>query len=415
MHDSRFFLRVATLVAVAVFALSPAAAQTQGGGATGGSTGGSTSGSTGTSKSTKPSTSKQTIEPGTTTTTQRKWKPTVFVQGKVIFDDGTPAPPNVAIECVGSRAVQGITNSKGHFSFVLGGGAAAAYDASQNGFNRARQVNQADRARSSDRFSRECTLQANLPGYRSSKLSVGGHSRHEQHTRDLGTIILKPIGEVSGHTVSATTLQAPKKARKAFDNGVTNAQAGKLEKAEKEFKKALEVYPEYSEAWFHLGQVCEVRNKPGEARRAYQESIGADSRFASPYLRLAMMDTREAKWQAVAEATGEVIKMNPYDFPDAFYLNAVANLNLNQLAQAEKSARDAIRMNAWEKYPQVEQILGVALAHQNKYAEARTHFERYLEISPDAANAAAVEKQLAQMEESLLAEQTRAAGQSAQP
>jgi len=41
----------------------------------------------------------------------------------------------------------------------------------------------------------------------------------------------------------------------------------------------------------------------------------------------------------VADATDRVIRMNPYDFPAAFYYNAVANLQLNKLDVAEKSAR----------------------------------------------------------------------------
>jgi tetratricopeptide (TPR) repeat protein len=334
----------------------------------------------------------------------------------VIFDDGTPAPSGVAIECVGTRARQAVTNSKGRFSFVLGRSKEAVYDASDNGYYSVRLPGQPHTPYSGapSHLVHPCDLQAHLSGYRSTKLLLAGFERPLGPRPEGGTIILKPIGEVSGHTVSATTLQAPEKARKAFDHGVTNAQAGKFKKAEKELRKAVEIYPAYSEAWFHLGQVCEVQNKQAEARQAYQESISADSRFASPYLRLAMMDTREARWEAVAEATEQVIKMNPYDFPDAFYLNAVANLNMNQLVQAAKRARQAIEMNAWKKYPQVEHILGVALAHLGQHAEAKTHLKRYLEIYPDAANAEVVEMQLAQVE-SVLAGQTRATGPSVQP
>ena len=68
-----------------------------------------------------------------------------------------------------------------------------------------------------------------------------------------------------------------------------------------------------------------------------------------------------------------LVKLNPYDFPDAHFYRSIANLNLRDLKAAEDSAREAMEHKMHEKFPQLVQILGVALAGQMKYEEAAVH------------------------------------------
>src|SRR5271165_4715918 len=50
-------------------------------------------------------------------------QPVFFVSGRVAFDDGAPISSGIAIErvCGGSSRVEGYADSKGQFSFQLGG------------------------------------------------------------------------------------------------------------------------------------------------------------------------------------------------------------------------------------------------------------------------------------------------------
>ncbi|MCP5116330.1 MAG: tetratricopeptide repeat protein, partial [bacterium] len=257
-----------------------------------------------------------------------------------------------------------------------------------------------------------CELRANLPGYRSSSVELTG--RRAFDNPDVGTILLSKIAGVSGHTISMTTLKAPKKARKAYEKGVKEAQKKKWEKAEKELSKATTEYPEYAAAWQTLGQVYEAQKKPAEAREAYAKALAADEKFINPYIRLALMDAKEQKWQEVADTTGRVLKLNPFDFPDAYFYNSVANLNLNQLTAAEKSAREAIKLKAYQKFPQVENVLGLALAQQGSYAEASEHLKKYLELFPDAHNAEVTRKQIAQLDAEVAKQKPQAQAQTPQ-
>jgi tetratricopeptide (TPR) repeat protein len=241
-----------------------------------------------------------------------------------------------------------------------------------------------------------CELQARLAGYRSTSVELTGRSAFDRP--DVGTIVLRKLGDVEGLTISMTSMQAPKNAKKAYNNGLKNARKQKFDKARPEFEKAVELYPKYAEAWFALGEMHEALEAPQQARDCYHKSLDADQKYMQPHVKLAMLDARTAKWQDVADRTGHVLKMNPYDFPDAYYLNSMANLNLKHFDKAEDSARKAIEMNAVRRFPQVEQILGLVLAYQNNYGEASKHLRRYLELAPNAGNAELVRQQLVEME-----------------
>ena len=215
---------------------------------------------------------------------------------------------------------------------------------------------------------------------------------------DVGTIMLKKLANVEGFTISATTLKAPKDAKKAFEKGVKEASTKKYDKAQKELESAVALYPEYALAWQALGQVYEATEKPDQAREAYTKALAADPKFVSPYERMALMDARAQNWRSVADTTDRILKLNPYDFPNAYFYNSVANLNLQNFSAAEKSAREAIKVNAHMKFPQVEHVLGLALAQQNNYSEASEHLKKYLQLAPQAQNAEQVKQQLTQIE-----------------
>jgi hypothetical protein len=69
--------------------------------------------------------------------------------------------------------------------------------------------------RERDLFS--CELRASLPGFRSDVVSLA--NRRFMDNPEVGTIVLHRLGNVEGLTISATTMAAPKDAKKAYDKG----------------------------------------------------------------------------------------------------------------------------------------------------------------------------------------------------
>jgi tetratricopeptide (TPR) repeat protein len=207
-------------------------------------------------------------------------------------------------------------------------------------------------------------------------------------------IVLRAAAGVEGRTVSATSLEAPKAAVSAFEKGTRDAARRKWEPARQHLEKAVRLYPRYAAAWSALGKVHSEAHRLEAARTAWRTAVSVDAKFIDPYFGLAELAMHERKWVEMAELTGALVKLNPYDFPGAWAYDAMARLNLNQLDAAEKSAREGLRIDALGLVPKNEHLLGVVRMRKGDYQGALAHLRRYLEMAPEAADAAFVEKQI---------------------
>jgi len=323
----------------------------------------------------------------------------IFLSGKVMLNDGTAPSEPVLIErvCNGTPRPEGYTDSKGRFSFQLGENRTAALaDASYDpGFGRSgRTNNPMGGIRESELWG--CDLRASLAGFRSDMVSLA--SRRSMDNPDVGTIVLHRNANVEGLTTSATSALAPKDAHKSYEKGVEAAKKGKPDEAQKDFEKAVELYPKYASAWFELGKLHEQRDHTDDARKAYEQALAADSKYINPYERLYMLAAKDSKWQEVADGTDRVLRLNPYDFPSAYYFNGLANLQLDHLDVAEKSMREAIKLDAARRNPRSGYILGVILAQRQDFAASADLLREYLKVVPAGKEADLVRKQLADVE-----------------
>lgn len=340
----------------------------------------------------------------------------IFLSGKVVLEDGAAPMEQVVIErvCNGQPRPEGYTDSKGRFSFQLGQNQHMMADASVGsdagfgggGFG---QPNQGrgntggfggmggGGRQISERDLIGCELRAVLPGYRSEIIPLSG--RRVMDNPDVGTIILKRLGNVEGLTISATTAAAPKDARKAFDKGRDKARQRKWADAQKEYEKAVALYPKYANAWSDLGMIYEAQDNVEGARKAYTEALAADPKLVKPYVQMSYLWAKENKWQECADASDRALKLNPFDYPQAYFYNAVANLNLQKLDAAEKSAREGLKLDGAAKLPKMKHVLGIVLAQKQDFNGAVEHMKGYLAvIPPDGQEAATVKKQLAEVE-----------------
>jgi tetratricopeptide (TPR) repeat protein len=354
-------------------------------------------------------------QPQTTIPGQRQQDPFEMMRaplltGRVLVDDGTPPPDtNVVIElvCGGQPIPHGYTDSKGRFSISPGQTQGVMADASTSGpmdagvfGNAGGGMGAGGRAPGmTERQLSRCELRANLSGYRSDVLPLQG--RRALDNPDVGIIYLHRLANVQGFTYSMTTANAPKDARKAFEKGESAAKKGKFPDAEKELQKAVQTYPKYAVAWHELGLVELKLKRNEEARKAFRESVAADPKYINPYMQLAEIAVRENDWKTVADASGEVIRQNPFEFPRAFFLNGVANMNLKNYDAAEKSAREAIKLDTRHATPQVHHLMGAILIEKRDYAGALDSLRTYLEIAPNANNADLVRKQIDALQHAL--------------
>jgi tetratricopeptide (TPR) repeat protein len=321
----------------------------------------------------------------------------IFLSGRVVVNDGTPPPESVMIErvCNGQVRPEGYTDSKGRFSFQLGQNNSILPDASIGGSSRAGMgglgntgVNERDLA--------GCEIRAALTGYVSDAIPLIG--RRSMDNPDLGTIILHRTGNVEGATISATSLTAPKEAQKAYDKGVSSMRNQKWGDARKQFEKAVGLYPQYAAAWFELGSAMERLGDREGARRQFEHALEIDGRFVKPYLQLAVLSAQDGNWEKLAETTSIILRLDPYNYPGIYYFDAAAQFNLRHLDNAEKSAREALKLDKANYYPSANHILGLILAVKGEFGDAAGYLKTYLRLAPSAADAAQVRNRLVEIE-----------------
>jgi tetratricopeptide (TPR) repeat protein len=329
-----------------------------------------------------------------------------------MVEDGTVPTEQVVIErvCHGQPHAEGYADSRGYFSIQLfqpnsgvlqdasedttirsmgmgmGGSQAAGTSAlGNNGMS------------NQERLLLDCELRAKAGGYRSQSIMLA--NRRPLDPPDVGVILLhRNAPSEEGSTVSAVSLAAPKDAHKAYTKGVELLKKGKHGDALASFEKAVESYPEYSAAWYEIGRIELAANDNAAARHALEMAVKADPKFVLPYVELSTVELRAQKWQALADTTEKVIQLNSFDYPVAYYYNAAAHYYLKNLDKAEKSAKEAERLDTHHEIPKTLHLLGIILAQRQDYTGAAEKFRAYLKLAPDADDAATVRKQLAQVE-----------------
>ncbi len=330
----------------------------------------------------------------------------VFLSGRVALSDGSPPPESVVIQrvCNGYTRNEGWTDERGRFNFQLGKESADLQDLSQDPNqdpNRVSSVGTLDRSAlptQPETTLSGCTLQAYLPGYKSESFLMT--SRDAAEKPDIGVIYLRRMGEVRGELVSATTLMAPKPARKAFERGESAAKKMRWDEAARDFREALKSYPQYAIAWYDLGQTLQQLNAIPDSVAAFNEAVKIDAKFLKPYQSLVTLEVKLADWTAAERHSAAWIALDPVDYPQAYLLNAFARLKLNRLAEAELSAREGYRLDTQQRYPRMSWLLGFILAEKREFAEAARYLRQYLTLSPGAADAPAVQQQVATLEKS---------------
>lgn len=406
----RNWVRVITLVVVTFVFLRPAFPQSKGTGTSTGSTG--STGSAGTLPTTGSTTTTTNSSTGGTAA-----PPPVMVSGRVMLEDGNPVTESVQIEriCNGNARAEGYTDTKGYFVIQLGSGNSQFQDASESAsiFGRnppsgamggvssgtigAGMGGSSHVSGIPDAGLANCDLRARLAGYRSQTVSLIQHRTLD--SPDVGIILLHRLTPAeSAATVSTAALSVPKPADKAYNKGLAFLKKGRTEEARASFQSAIDLYPKFSSAWLELGKLQAINGQLDDAHKSFVTATQTDPQAVGAYLELALLALHGKNWSELADVTYRALKLNSFDYPQAYFLNAVANYNLQKLDTAEKSARAAQRLDTHRVYPENSRLLGVILVDRQQYSEAADALRDFLVSAPHAPEADAVRQQLDDLE-----------------
>ena len=189
------------------------------------------------------------------------------IRGQVrVAGDRPPTPVNVQCNCGGRLFGLGYTDLRGGFYYPFYGLPISYYRLPA------------------------CDLRFYSPGYWPLIVPFDGFLRSSPfRMSSSGRLDLVPYGDISGSTVSMTSLMAPKEAKKAYEKAVKKFADREYDDAVESLDEAVTLHPDYAAAWTLLGQVRYSQRLYPAATAAFEKAIEADETYVGPYAPLARL------------------------------------------------------------------------------------------------------------------------------
>ncbi len=206
------------------------------------------------------------------------------------------------------------------------------------------------------------------------------------------TIVDTKAQTATGLSVSFAGLEAPKEAALDMDRARDLFAKKKYDKAAEALREALQLYPKYPEALNELGMVYRMQKRMPEAEKAFNEAIGYDPNWVTPYINLGSLAMVNNQVDKVANLGKKLAELNP-NLGAGYFYSAAACLSAGNLLEAKQSALEAERRNHAD-VPQVHLVLAriyQALGDTKPYAD---QLRAYLKDAPSAENASEVNTEL---------------------
>ena len=240
-----------------------------------------------------------------------------------------------------------------------------------------------------------CTVRAALAGFHSSVVTITARNLRDEP--NLGTITLSSEARGGGTELSATTKQAPSNAMKAFEKARADWLAQNPDGAERNLKKAVQLYPSFAEAWVQLGKI-QTASDPKSAQESFSKALAADPKFVLPYEQLAALAVQAGEWQKAVDNTSQALRLDAMGTPQLWYYDALAKFQLGKTDEALESATKALAIDPRHSVLNTEQLLAVILARKADYVGALLHLNNCLSYMPAGPHADLVKQQIAQLE-----------------
>jgi tetratricopeptide (TPR) repeat protein len=307
--------------------------------------------------------------------------------GKVVVDGAKPLwdPIPIVVNCDGKTRYNTVADAKGGFGIMVDAKLPESEIVKTKGD--LKRVNAAELV--------GCKVSAILDGFDSTSVTIA--NRDITDAPDIGTIHLHQNEMSTGSSLSPTTASAPADAIKEFEKAHSDENDKHLDSARRHLQKAVNIDPQFAEAWYHLGRLEET-DKPDDALSAYRKAAAADPKYTPPYEHIAALSAVEKKWQDVVDATDHALQLIPAGSPQIWYYSAVGNFNLGHVTIAQTAAETSLSMDPNHLAPNTEQLLAVMLAARGQYKDALDHLRRCLTYMAPGPNADMIKQQVAQLE-----------------
>ncbi len=315
----------------------------------------------------------------------------LYLTGSVVMEDGSQPEVTMRVElvCSGRVRQQAHVMTNGGFSLMAGDqNPSARFSDATVGADLTR-VRRRGRAQidivapGTERVDlRDCEVRLSpSPEYTANTIQLT--DRGVLDNPDVGTLYIHRVDDGPGRTVSATTLAAPRRARRAFENALRDLGGKNVDKAKVigELEEAVAEYEQFSAAWSLLGDVRLASGDWEGARDAFERSIAGDPHFVRPYLALAEMAFEREDWAEVTVWTREALDLNR-TLHQGHYLHGLASFYQDRFDEAQGSFLYLRKRGLVDRYPAALLFLGIIHAGQGNIPAAAEEMQGYLELMP---------------------------------
>ncbi len=208
---------------------------------------------------------------------------------------------------------------------------------------------------------------------------------------------LPPLMGVHTPTVKVASLATQAKASPEYAKACRAIADRKFDLAEKQLRKAVEKFSEYSAMWVLLGQVQEKHDQLPNARESCLHASIVDPTFVPAYLCLADVAAHFQDWNEVLKQSERALALDPATNAVSYMFNAGANLNLHHLSDAEKSGLRASQFAGDEIDPrQLHYLLAEIYEAKGDLVNEISQLREFLKVA-DGKEAEIVKQYLAKL------------------
>ena len=164
-----------------------------------------------------------------------------------------------------------------------------------------------------------------------------------------------------------------------FTKGLSLANEGKISEALEAFNKAIELKPDYADAWYNKGVALAALGFHEKALEAYEKAIEINPDDDGAWYNIGVALEALGFYEKAIEAYDKVIKINPDD-AEAWYSLGVAYSNLNRLDKALSLFNTAIKLKP--NFAKAWYNKGLILRQKNNFHESLKALDNATKFDP---------------------------------
>jgi tetratricopeptide (TPR) repeat protein len=182
----------------------------------------------------------------------------------------------------------------------------------------------------------------------------------------------------------------PKPALKAYEQGLKLQKENKGEQALNAFNQAIELYPEYFQALTERANLLMGSGKLTEATADFERALRLNEKYVPALRGLGYCQIQQKQYEVAVSNLERAFVMEP-KVPLTLLLLGYANLSLSRYEPAKQCLEEALKLGP-DSAARAHVYLAQVFAHEQKFKEAADSVRRYLNLKPDAADAASLRK-----------------------